>query len=219
MKKTKRPEIKKAKPVSKVLLGGACLLLLASGFYFIVSFKPSKYTTQELAGYIMDEENGFFMTKTLQDLEYEVAFMPACEMALREMSSEPQTPENYARHVKEQEGSLCFRLKINTHGGIHPVKYNVTEKDEAYMRKKYIDFDMNKDVYLLQGNDTIDCSLHHHYMNDIDPTMQVMFLFDESKLKKDKPVVFCMDDKIFGNSVLMFEFNNEVISFNPEIVF
>lgn len=191
-----------------------CVLLTIC---FMYSCRKTVYRPAELVRYIGDSTSGFVLTKKIGATSFSVHYLPASYNALMEMGPGQFSLDKYQQLCKEYTGSYNFRLKIRHNSGVHPLKAESHEKNEWFMLKKYFDFDVLNDVHLVQGKDTVNCTVHHHFYNDISPDLDMTFLFNKDKLSFREPVTFIYYDRLFNNGFVLFEFDEEVINFSPQI--
>lgn len=183
------------------------------------SCKKTTYSPAELVQVVDGKETAFTSSKTVDDVTVSVSYLPPAYNTLSEMEGS-MSDKMYEKTHRDYAGSCTFRLQLNHNSGQHPFKAGLTYKDESFMRKKYADFDITKDVWLTRGKDTIDCAMHHHFYSDMRPEMELLFLFDREKLNKSKgEVVFCYNDRLFNKGQLLFAFDEETINFDPKIKF
>lgn len=183
----------------------------------LISCKKLVYTPGELVSHVQDTTGEFVQSKNVGNVHVQVNYLPAAYSAVTEMRSPTFSAHAYKLLENEYEPSHVFRVRLWCHNKVHPLKIERIGREEWYMRKKYFDYDVLKDVKLLQGKDTLDCALHHHFYNDMSPDMELMFVFEKKKTSAREPLTFVYNDRLFGAGYLLFTFDKEVINFRPQI--
>jgi hypothetical protein len=181
--------------------------------------RPEVLPTHEYIGWVETEENGLKKTKEMDGINYTVYYIPKEAMVLRELSDTASQQEWNA--ALEAKGNMqYFKLVCNlTHSNQDILKYNLYDETEYYARTNYLAFGIDKDVYLLNGNDRLPCRIHQYTPSyGISPKAEILFAFDASASGEEN-ITFVLEDQLFGSGMLQFEFTAEHIKNIPTIQF
>lgn len=164
--------------------------------------------------------NGFRKTKAIDKLEFEVQMKPVDYILLKEENIDPGTKKQDFENEKKQLGDMqYFTLKIKTPEGTDPLKFQLANKDEFYARVKYYSFDIQSDLSLVDGKDTIHCVLAHFERNyGLAPEITCLLGFpahQKNSTQNDKSFIYY--DRVFNSGNLIFGFSKQDILNAPKL--
>lgn len=167
-------------------------------------------------------ESGLKKEQTFGGLVIEVFYQTPEMVAINEATSE----EEYRDIIKEKNQFHHFKLRFRTNeSGVEFLKYNISRTSDHNFRLQYLISEISKDIYLISGNDTLPCSLHHFERTyKLTNYGDVTLLFERKSLHDHKTDVsndirFIYDDKMYGIGQLSFVFRSEDINDAPKLSF
>ena len=102
----------------------------------------------------------------------------------------------------------------NTEGEF--IRYGNPSAEEYSHRINYCSFQMQKDIFLVEGDDTLACGLFHFERTyDIAPYATFLLGFPLKKEKQNKDKVLVFNDRLFNKGTMRFVFKNEDIKKTP----
>lgn len=111
--------------------------------------------------YMNNKKNGLIQTKEVDGLVFEVRYLTPELMSLNELKTENVEKGKFRKTLKEYEGLNYYKIKISgNEEGKHV--YNVL-KDEGIDPievEAELNFDMQQNIYTVQGSDTGACVLY-----------------------------------------------------------
>ena len=119
--------------------------------------------------------------------------------------------------IEEYKGLQYFTFRISTESRTELLKKNLTETNDYYGRIQYFSFDMQKDLKLIDGKDTLDCVLFHfERVYGIAPYATFVLGFPNSKQINDKTLFY--DEKVFGAGRIYLTIRSKNIKRLPEVI-
>ncbi len=148
-------------------------------------------------------DHGLIVEKTINDFTYSVLYKPNEYELLKEQNSSKAISQE---QLSEDPELQYYTLRISKKDYNNELlKYGVSGLEEYSERVAYYSFNVQKDVTLFDGADTLDCVLSHYERTyGIAPYIDLLFSFPVKKSEKNvhasytsKTISF--DDKVFGN--------------------
>ncbi len=165
-------------------------------------------STLDAASYIKwieNENHGLRKTKTIGDIEYTLQYKPYEYIALYELKNSIPSHELINKRVKEIEGMSYFNMRIKHKKGGDIVKYNTTNADEFFTRSSYFSFEMQYDIAMVSGQDTLPCALFHEVKNyGIAPFVDFVIAFDGIPEREPTDKELIIQDRAFNNGLIKF---------------
>lgn len=182
---------------------------------FISSCVKKKLPASEYVNYIESEKNGLNVSKTIGDICYRVQYKPQDYILLKENKSDQSIVKK--QDLKDmQYYTLQYALKEKNEDIL---KAHLNNSNEYYARSNYFSFDLQQDIYLVEGKDTLPCRLFN-YVNSygLSPKADFVLAFDKTAntAKEDKTIV--IEDKVYGGGVIKLKIEKENIKDIPELI-
>src|ERR1700751_4964497 len=144
--------------------------------------------------WMQDEKHGLSKKKEIEDITFSIQYKPVNYIICLENKQEQLADSLVKRRANELEGARYFDLSIGlTEGEGEILKYHLTSVPEYDSRIKYFAFDMQKDIKLVEGNDTLDCMMFHfERAYDVSPYSKFLLAFPISGKNKssESTIVF-----------------------------
>ena len=194
----------------------ACLLA-------IVVFSCGKpMTVAEYKAWFNDPENGFLKEKVVNDLKFSVQLRPVELMILKEMKQATGYSASQIDSLKNSYGSSLYFLMEVTYENTEKMKKGDLVQSTVKNYNEYVEhinqlsFELDDNVILVAGDDTIRPSLYHYERGyELGKKQSFLFAFPFDDDKNNEQVSFIYNDEVFQTGVNVFRFsvNNEIPEF------
>ena len=125
-------------------------------------FEKKTCTPLEYVDWIEDPANGLLVKKDVGDYNFTILYKPLDYIIIKEKKDDKLKKEDLQTEKSEIEDLQYFTFKIGLKANSGDLlKYNLTKVNDYYARVEYFSFAMQNDLKLLDGNDTLNCILHH----------------------------------------------------------
>lgn len=176
--------------------------------------KPNYFSKPEkLVEFIDNSANGFIKTKTIDAITYSAILKPV-DYLLAQKKIEEQNP-NLKKSDFEDLQYFDLRIKIED---FHKefIKYDLKSEQQYQERVQYCAFQMQKDIKLIDGLDTLDCVLYHYERAfDIIPFGHFILGFEPRKDAMVATKTLFFYDQLFNNGIIKFTFSPEIMVREP----
>ncbi len=181
--------------------------------------ESEKLKPEEYVKWVQNPENGFRKEKIIDDLVFNIQYKPYEYIVCMEEQKQELQDSLVNKKIKELDGMQYYDFKIILKEGLGELlKYKLTSKGEYDKRVKYFAFNMQNDIQLVEGTDTIPCTLFHfERAYDVTPSSVFLLGFGVTKntLKQDKTLI--VYDRTFGKGLIKFTFNQKDLQRLPKI--
>ncbi|MBL4756018.1 MAG: hypothetical protein JKY52_20795 [Flavobacteriales bacterium] len=177
--------------------------------------------------WVESEENGLRKSKPVGNYQYSIQYRPWSYIAKRELRDESYDETKMKKKIHEMDELQYFSLRIalrKDEGDV--LRSGLYGEGEYEERIAYLNGHINKDIFLLDGGDTLSCVLHHFERNfGIAPYLNVSLGFEITADEKeailnevpfaysDKSLVF--EDKLFGTGMVRLTIRGEDLANIP----
>lgn len=210
-----------------IVFSSAALLISCKGSFTsnnnITSASLPEKSTEELApvdyvNWCRNTENNLKKEKEIGDITFSLLYKPAEYVACQEEQTTDLSSDTLREKLKELEGLDYYDLKIEiTSGQGELLKYNVESAQQYSQRVSYFAFDMQKDIKLIEGHDTLDCQLFHfERAYDVAPYAMFLLGFPKSKISTSERTFF-YQDKVFNKGIIKFTYTPTEIAQIPRL--
>lgn len=174
---------------------------------------------EDYVQWVQDPENGFRKEKKIDDMTFSVQYKPYEYIACMEEKKTEMEDSIVKQKVLELSDMDYFDLKISLNeGNGELLKYKLSSSQQYTDRVNYFAFQMQKDIQLVDGNDTIPCALYHFERTyDVAPsgTFLLGFSAAKKKIKGDRTLV--VYDRTFNKGLLKFRFKKQELKNLPKL--
>lgn len=180
----------------------------------------------EYIEWIIDENNGLNVEKRINEFIFKSQFKPDEFEALLHLNSDNQTTNSALfEKVEEIKDAQYFTLSIacpEANGDI--LKFKVSDVNEYYARVEYYSFNVQNDITLIDGKDTLQCALcHFERTYSSAPVIKLILAFPESKQPREKESchkkTLYFDDRVFSCGKVNIEITEEAVCSIPILKF
>lgn len=183
-----------------------------------LSLSPAGYVS-----WIESEENGLCPSKKIGQLQFDLQYKPLEYIVLKDNAGMKLSPAEMKKQVSEIGDMQYFTLRISSEKGGDLLQSDAMEMAEFSNRLAYFSSGMQKDLKLIEGNDTLNCLLFHFERSfGIDP--RSTFVIGFPLAKQDGPggtsatdKIFLYDDHELGAGPVMLAIKARQISMLPTL--
>ena len=169
-----------------------------------------KISLNEFIKWYGNTENHLRKSKDISELRYTLSYMPAENMAFLELRSEQYDYSRFQKTCESYSELTYFNLKIELpNGSGELIKHNLQTAAQYDSRVKYTSFEMQNDIYLIQGNDTLRPGLYQcERIFEVAPYLTASIAFDNEKFDKTKGLTIVFNDRLFEKGFIKFNYTN-----------
>lgn len=174
----------------------------------------------DLISWVEDPKNGLRQEKKIEEIKYSIQLKPAEYVLCKEYGKENfKNNDSLQNELKNISESQFYSLRVLIEGFSGEfLKYNMSITDSYEERVKYFAFNMQKDLKLIQGGDTLSCSMFHFERTyNMAPYGNFMIGFPNPKKETAEDRTFIFQDKYFGTGDIKFFFSAEKIKNSPKL--
>lgn len=158
---------------------------------------PEKLSPREYVAWVEDKNNGLKVEKEIEEFTYLLQYKPFEYVALMELKKETVGSLELNKKIEEYDGLQYYTFRISTDSRMELLKKNLNEANDYYGRIQYFSFDMQKDLKLIEGKDTLDCVLFHfERVYGLAPYATFVLGFPLTEGTNNKTLFY--DEQIFG---------------------
>lgn len=179
--------------------------LLLPGLLLMLSCKGGvqHFSISELDAYAGSEKSGWVQQKSYNGINYAVKYRPASLIAVNE--EEPDSVR-----VKRQETlnkMYRFNIDILVEGSSQsPLRYGISGLDEYNARLDYFLNQASKDIWLIDGTDTLRPSAYWFENNhNLTSHETIVLNFDNTNIKSEH-IQLAFNDRLFRNGIIKASF-------------
>lgn len=142
--------------------------------------------------------------------QFEAIYQPASYLAACRAKNDI---ESVLKSKEQYNGMYQFHLKISVKGqSVPPIRYNLSNDQMYYRRIEYFSFNMQDDIKMVAGKDTINCHLFHFEkdQNSI-PYNSFVLGFDKSVIDNtgSDELKLIVSGGVFDNREIQMEFSKK----------
>lgn len=196
------------------------LLFMPVLFLSCATHIQKELNASEMVEWFQKDKINFLHEKNVGSYAFKLQFVPAEIKILSEVDNPSQISETYYnKRIKEvQDNIFCYFEIIpldNTRTMLETEADNPTDYGE---RLNYFVSYAQKDIYLVQGKDTLKC-LNYHFENTygVKKSNTMALLFQKKDSKED--IEFVFDDKVLNTGPIKFTQNSFTTIPTPAIKF
>ncbi len=179
---------------------------------------PEKLKPIEYINWCENQENELKQSKQIGDFTFSAFYQPLDYLAIKELNKEElMNSKNFSEKVKEYgEMTYCsFRME-NSKANSELLKTDLSSDQQYYGRLEYMSFKMQEDFKLIQGKDTLPCSMYHfERIYNLAPYATFVLGFPKTNSKEDIKLWF--HDKVFNNGIVILNFKTESVHNLPKL--
>lgn len=188
--------------------------------YSVTDHTKESLSTKDFIAWCADKNNHLSKMKEISEMRYHLSYMPAESMAFLELRTEEYDEQKFRTACNHYSDMTYFNFRIECpEAKIELLKYNMSSPQQYEWRVKYISFDMQNDIVLVQGRDTLLPGLYQfERIFEVAPYATVMLAFDNKQFKKDKEFSIVFTDKLFEKGIIKFLYKDQQLINVPNII-
>jgi hypothetical protein len=174
---------------------------------------------EEFVKWVGDKENGLSKIKEISEMNYHLSYMPKECLAYMELKNDNLTKSKFDETLAHYEGMTYFNLRIELKGGQGELlKYNLSSPQQYNERINYMAFEMQKDIFLVQGNDTLMPGMFHfERIYEVAPFATVMLAFDNKKFNPESEFTVVYNDRLFNKGYIKYNYKQKQLIDLPNL--
>ncbi|MBL7705489.1 MAG: hypothetical protein JNM21_08050 [Taibaiella sp.] len=178
--------------------------LLLPGLLFLFSCDGvQEFSAAELDAYAGSEASGWVQRKSYNGINYVIKYRPVSLIALHEEESD-------SARAKRQEAlkkMYRFNIDIQVEGsGQSPLRHGISGLEEYNARLDYFLNQASKDIWLIDGNDTLRPAAYWFENNhNLTSHETIVLNFDNTQIK-NKEIQLAFNDRLFRNGIIKASF-------------
>ena len=192
--------------------------------------QKEKLKAEDYMKWLESDDNGIKINKKIGELTFTSLYKPYEYLSLKELKSTKIDKKALEEKIQEYSGMQYFTFRISAEGQSQELlKLNVSTENEYASRIEYFSFNMQKDLKLIDGTDTLDCSLFHfERVYGLAPYATFVLGFPLTKEEqhtdllnketayKDKTLFYA--DQVFGSGSVYMTTKAESLNSLPELI-
>ncbi len=179
--------------------------------------KNDQLSPRQYMQWVADKSNGLNVEKRINEFTYGLQYKPLEYVALLDLKKDEISKSELKKKMEEYEGLQYYTFTISTDSQQELLKKNLSETNEYYGRIHYFSFDMQNDLKLIDGKDTLDCELFHfERVYGVAPYARFVLGFPLASGNQDKTLFY--DEKIFGAGKLYLTIQAKNNNQLPEVI-
>jgi len=186
--------------------------------FFVCSCEHQELKPLDYVQYIENPKNGLHPTIEKIPFVFSLQYKPLDYVALEELR-QPNVTYNQLKEEKKSFGNMqYFTLRISTTDSTNDVlKTGTSSKEDYSKRQNYFDFNIQRDLKLIEYGDTLPCRLCHCIRSyGLAPYSDFVLAFD-GQLKDDGDIKFIYEDKMLKTGLVTFVITQNSITNIPKI--
>jgi hypothetical protein len=174
---------------------------------------------EEFVRWATDKEHKLVKDKKISEINYQLAFIPMQSMAYLELKNDSITKKKFEEAENHYKEMSYFKFRIELIGGSGELlKYNLESNQQYSERINYMSFKMQKDIFLVQGRDTLSPGLFEfERIFEIAPYATVMFAFDKKKFSPESEFTIIYNDRLFKKGLIKYNYRPKLLIDLPNI--
>ena len=183
------------------------------------NYTKDNMTVQEFLTWCGDKNNKFNKSKDIADIRFNLSYLPTPCMAFLELRTESYDFPKFQEACNHYSDMTYFNFQLEViDGSGELLKYKLQSPAQYDERVKYTSFEMQKDIYLVQGKDTLLPGLFQfERIFEVAPYSKIMLAFDNKKFNKDREFTIIYNDKLFEKGFVKFNYKNKQLINLPNI--
>jgi hypothetical protein len=175
----------------------------------------------DFSEWVNEPENGLIATKELDGISYWFMYKPlAYEAMMRATNDSGLVRSEYAANLNTLRNTQYCLLKIkSTTGNNELLRFRLSGNEEYYRRLEYCSYNIQQDIKLIDGKDTLPCILHHYERAfGLAPEAVFTLVFEaKDTLYKGRQKTLFFEDNLFGNGTINLNVSEESMNNIPDL--
>ncbi|MGB0176197.1 MAG: hypothetical protein ACPF9D_03465 [Owenweeksia sp.] len=189
---------------------------------FILSMPILVACTKTLAvsdyvAWCSNPDSGLISKKESGPFRFEMEYRPQELVALQNVNGNIADEVAFKEELEALSGFQFFNFKIAGEGNADFLRTGIGDQNEYYQRIAYFSSFAQSDFSLVDGKDTLSCSMYHFERNyGISPYQTILLGFENNKASSgDKTLIY--EDQILGIPSIQMEISAKAIKQIPNL--
>ena len=194
----------------------------------IMACNSSKLRPQEYVRWVENEDHGIRISKRISDIKYTLQYEPLPYVVAIDEKQQVLSKKLLEEGIKRKEGMQYYLFRIESKGSEKDIlKIGLANNSKACYGDlvQYMSFDMQYDIQLIEGNDSLPCKLYQLERSyEITPYVYILLAFDDpnnnssetEKTAFDKILIY--KDKVFSSGTVRMQIKAKDIEKIPSII-
>ena len=176
------------------------------------TLSPEKYVK-----WCDNPDNGLVVKKDLGQFSFTLCYTPPEYLAVKELGKRVELNSTILDSaVKEYSDLQYFTFRMGSVNEGDFLKQEITTEQDYFDRIHYYNSQVNKDIFLVDGNDTLKCVMHHFERTySVAPYDNLLLAFEKGKGNGSKKMIY--NDHILGTGPVIITISQEAINNIPHI--
>ncbi len=203
----------------KIIFVLSLLSLAAGGWLLLNSFKQASLEPKDYVKWLTDAGNGLIETKEIGAYKFSLFYKPAAYQALMECEDYNFQADSVNKTIKQLEGMDYYTFRIESKVTNELANAGTASQDQYSAKLQYFAGEMQNDISLVDGKDTLPCSLFHYERNfGVSAHNNFILVFEtgpQNKAANNKTLVF--NDRVLGIGPLNLSIKGKNIDHIPQL--
>jgi hypothetical protein len=180
---------------------------------------PKVAGPKDYVNFIKNPKNGLCPEKIIRDYTFRFQYLPIEYAALREQDLEQLDYTKYEQDKKSMQGLIHVNFYIQAENE-SVLKKDVKSEEEIYERIEYFSYRVQKDFYLLYGDDTLKCLIcHFERTYELSPYLTFILGFEDriSNQKNYQDLTLVYKDNLLGTGPVRIAIKGKFLRKIPEL--
>ena len=184
----------------------------------LISCNSNKLNRDEYIRWVESYENGLKQTKIIDNTEFKLQYRPHTYVVLKELHIKNPTYKMLTEKEEELKNYKYFGLQIKKDTSLNKKLNNKLYEGVQLNQSAYFDLYMPGHIWLIEGKDTITCSMFHFESDGgLRPYYNFLIAFSKNTNKDTLDKVFIFDDDLIVKGVVSFTVKASDINNIPNI--
>jgi hypothetical protein len=186
----------------------------------VLACSRSSITPVDYASYVEDPAHGLKIFKSLNGYGFSLQYESVDYKIVKKHHGKGITRALLDRERQEYDSLQYFVLRIKNESGQDVLKSGIADVDSYYARVQYLFSAVQKDMYIVEGSDTLRCMLSHFERDySLSPYVTLVTGFElKSGKTSATDKVFVIEDNAFGNGIIKIKINAGDITNIPSLI-
>ncbi|MEP6795535.1 MAG: hypothetical protein ABJB16_14495 [Saprospiraceae bacterium] len=186
---------------------------------YLPAIESDRMNVKDYVHWVQDNRNGFRKDLDLGVFTFSAQFKPYEYIICLEEHAEEIADSLMIRKIQELNGMQYYDLRIKLNGSNGELlKHNLSSEQEYSNRVSYFSFEMQNDIHLVEGTDTLTCALYHFERTfDVSPTSTILLGFPVSNKNSSEIKTLLVYDRTFNNGLMKFTFSKKDLMHLPKL--
>ncbi len=169
--------------------------------------------------WVRDGDNGLKRDKTVGEITFSIQYKPLEYIVCLEEKKDKIAESLVQQKVSELSDMQYFDLSISLNEGRRELlKYQLSSPQQYNERVNYFAFAMQKDIVLVQGDDTLPCVLYHfERAYDVTPSSTFLLGFSLNRHAHFEDKTLILYDKTFDKGTIKIAFDKDEFTKIPRL--